>query len=100
MTASAVTPKSASENQYRILRANFEAAYQEMKAASSDYNAVLIATPLGITAEERRARKDRAAQVYEEAHDRFMTAVRTLHEFLVDQIVASHSAFPPALIQR
>jgi|SRR5271169_4729531 len=90
-TAIGVDSRSASEDLYRALRADFDAAYKEMTESSREFNAVLMDVTAGLSPEERRERNASAAQAYEDSHERFMHAVRKLNEFMVDRIIASRS---------
>jgi hypothetical protein len=92
MSATAVNPRSTNGNPYHSLRAEFEAAYKEMRDLSRDFNAVLMNVPDGLSPEEQRARNDRAAQAYEDARVRFMAAVENLNQFRIGQMVSSRSA--------
>jgi len=91
MTASAVDSRSASENLYRSLRADFEAAYKNMTDASKEFTAVLMNVRAELSPEERRARTDSAAQAYQDAHEQFTAAVRKLNAFMIGHIVSSRS---------
>jgi|HubBroStandDraft_1064217.scaffolds.fasta_scaffold268963_1 hypothetical protein len=92
MTPGAVDSNSASENRYRSLRADFEASYKNMTDSSREFSAVLMDVTAELSREERRARTDSAAQVYQDAHDRFMTAVSKLTEFMIGHIISSRSS--------
>jgi hypothetical protein len=92
MTASTLESRSASENLYRSFRADFDAAYKKMTDSSREFNAVLMDVTADLSPEERRARTDRAAQAYQDAHDQFMAAVAKLSEFMIAQMIASRSA--------
>src|SRR5580658_8416952 len=91
MAASALDSRSASENLYRSLRANFDFAYKNMTDASKEFNAVLMDVTAELSPEQRRARTDSAAQAYQDAHGRFMSAVAQLTEFMIGNIVSSRS---------
>jgi hypothetical protein len=91
-TAIGVDSRSASEDLYHALRADFEAAYKDMMESSREFNAVLMNGTDGLSPEERRARNGSAARAYEDAHERFMHAVRKLNEFMIDRIIASRSS--------
>jgi hypothetical protein len=91
MTATAADSRSASENIYRSLRADFDAAYKNMTDASREFTAVLMDVAAERSSEERRARTDSAAQAYEDCHDRFMAAVAKLNKFMIGQIISSRS---------
>ena len=99
MSASAIDFGSVNENRYQSLRGDFDAAYRNMRDSSREFNAVLMTVPAGLSPEERQARKDAAAQVYEEAHERFMVAVAALNQFMVAQIVASRGRMQPPASQ-
>lgn len=96
MAATAAGSRSASENLYRSLRSDFDAAYQNMMNSSREFNAVLTNVSAGLSPQQRRARTASAAQAYEEAHERFMTAVRNLNEFMIRRIISSRSAIQVA----
>jgi hypothetical protein len=100
MAALAVDSRSANENCYRTLRAEFDCAYKEMTDSSREFSAILMNTPAGLSAEERRERKDQAAQVYDDAQARFRVAVRKLNEFMIGRIVSSRSAIQLAPTRR
>jgi len=101
MTAAfAVDSRAANENRYHCLRADFEAAYRNMTASSRAFNAVLMDVTAGLSEDERRARNEVAAQSYHDAHQGFLMAVRMLHDFMIAQIVSSHSVHPPAVTTR
>jgi hypothetical protein len=100
MTASALDSRSASENLYRSFRADFDVAYKKMTDSSREFNAVLMDVRADLPPEERRARTDRAAQAYQDAHDQFMAAVAKLSEFMIAQIVSSRSAIHLVAPQR
>lgn len=100
MAPGAVDFRSASQNRYGCLRADFDAAYKKMMDSSREFNAVLVTVPAGLSPDERQARKGHAAQVYEDAHEQFMAAVAKLHEFMVRQIILSRAALQPAAPHR
>jgi len=100
MAALAVDSRSANENCYRSLHAEFDCAYREMMDSSREFTAVLMNVPPGLAPEDRRARKDRAAQAYDDAQARFRLAVRTLNDFMIGQIVSSRSAIQLAETRR
>ena len=62
MAALAIGSRSANENCYRSLRAEFDCAYKEMMDSSREFTAVLMNARAELSPEERRARKDKAAQ--------------------------------------
>ncbi len=95
MAAIALDSRSAGENSYGSLRADFDSAYKRMMESSREFNAVLMTVPLGLSPAEHRARKDSAAQEYEVAHERFMVAVAKLNEFMIRQIISSRAALQP-----
>lgn len=96
MAASELSPRSAVESHYHSLRADFDAAYRKMTDLSREFNAVLMTPPSELSPQERQARKGRAAQAYEAAHEEFLAAVARLHRFMIDRIIASHDALQPA----
>ena len=96
MAASELSPKSAVESHYHSLRADFDTAYRKMMDLSREFNAVLTTVPAGLSLDERQARKSRAAQAYETAHEEFLAAVARLHKFMIDRIIASRDALQPA----
>ena len=100
MAALAIGSRSANENCYRSLRAEFDCAYKEMMDSSREFTAVLMNARAELSPEERRARKDKAVQAYEDAHERFMVAVRKLNEFMIGQMISSRSAIQPAATHR
>jgi len=67
-----------------------------MMDLSREFNAVLTTVPVGLSLEERHARKSRASQAYEAAHEEFLAAVARLHRFMIDRIIASRDALQPA----
>jgi len=67
--------------------------------SSRDFNAILMAVPKGLSPEECQARKDAAALVYEDAHERFMEAVARLNKFMLAQIIASRRKLQPPASQ-
>lgn len=84
-----VCPVSADETLYRHLLAEFETAHQAMKDSSREYTAVLMTTPSeGLTAEERRAGLDSAAETYRAAQEHFVAAARNLQEFTIASIAS------------
>jgi predicted metal-dependent hydrolase len=91
MIASAVGPRSASENLYRSLHADFDAAYKNMTDSSREFSAVLMDVTAELSPEERRSRTDSAAQAYQDAHERFKAAVSKLTEYAIGQIISSRS---------
>jgi hypothetical protein len=91
-TAIAVDSRSAGETRYRSLRGDFDSAYKSMMDSSREFNVVLMDVSAGLSQEERRARKDRASQAYENAHERFMVAVANLNEFMIGRIISSRSS--------
>jgi hypothetical protein len=91
MTAIAVDSRAASENRYRCLRGDFDSAYKGMMESSREFNVLLMNVTAGLSREERQARKDSAAQAYEDAQERFRVAVASLNEFMIGQIVSSRS---------
>jgi hypothetical protein len=91
MAASAADSRSANENLYRSLRADFDAAYRNMTDTSREFSAVLMDVTAELSPEDRRARTDNAAQAYEDAHERFMAAVARLSKFMIGQMVSSRS---------
>jgi hypothetical protein len=91
MTAIAMDSRSASENRYRSLRSDFDAAYKNMMDSSREFNVVLMNGTAGLSGDERQARKDSAAHAYEDAQERFRLAVASLNEFMIRQIVSSRS---------
>jgi hypothetical protein len=91
MAASASNSNPASENVYRSLRADFDAAYKNMTDSSREFSAALMDVTAELSPEERRARTDSAAQAYEDAHERFLAAVRKLSEFMIGQMISSRS---------
>jgi hypothetical protein len=91
MAATAVHSRPEKEQRYGSLRADFDAAYKKMMASSREFNAVLVNVPAGLSPEEQQARKNSAAQAYEDAHARFMSAVAKLNEFMIGQIISSRS---------
>lgn len=95
MSASPAFTTSDNGSTYHALRADFEAAYRKMTDLSREFNAVLMTVPGGLSPEERQARKERAAQAYEAAHERFLSAVGTLHEYMLSQIIASRCGLQP-----
>jgi hypothetical protein len=102
MAARALDSRSAGENSYGSLRADFDAAYKRMTDSSREFNAVLMTVPAGLSPEENRARKDGAAQAYEVAHERFLAAVAKLNEFMIGQIISSRAGIQvaPTVIDR
>ncbi len=99
MAALAMDSGSGSENCYHSLRSEFDSAYKEMMDSSREFTAILMNVPAGLSPEERRARNDRAAQAYEDARLRFVTAVASLNEFRISQIVSSRSALQLAAMR-
>ncbi len=95
MALSVVDSRSASQNRYGLLRADFDAAYKSMTDSYKQFNAVLVSVPPGLSPEAKQARKDSAAQAYEDAHERFMAAVAKLNEFMIGQIISSRAALQP-----
>jgi len=100
MAALAVDSRTASENCYRSLLAEFGAAYKGMTDSSREFNTVLMNVPDGLSPEERRARNDGAAEFYEDARVRFMAAVANLNEFRIGQMISSRSAIQLAATHR
>jgi hypothetical protein len=92
MAALAMDSRSASEDSYRSLLAEFDSAYKEMMDSSREFNSVLMNVPDGLSPEEQRARNNRAAQAYEDARVRFMAAVASLNQFRIGQMISSRSA--------
>ena len=95
MAVSVVDSRSASQNTYGSLRADFDAAYKKMMDSSREFNAILMTVPAGLSPEAHQARKNSAAQTYEDAHERFMAAVAKLHEFMIGRIISSRAALQP-----
>lgn len=95
MSASPVVSSSNGQNRYHSLRADFDAAYKKMMDLSREFNAILMTVPVGLSVEARQARKENAARAYEEAHERFLATVGTLHEYMLGQIVASRCSLQP-----
>jgi hypothetical protein len=92
MTASTANSSPASESRYGSLRADFDAAYKKMTDASREFNAVLMTVPVGLSPEAQQARKQAAGCAYQEAHERFMTAVAKLNEYMISRIISSRAA--------
>lgn len=95
MAVSAVDSRSAAHSRYSYLRADFDAAYKKMMDSSREFNAILMSVPAGLSPEAQQARKNAAAQAYEDAHERFMAAVAKLNEFMIGQIISSRAALQP-----
>jgi hypothetical protein len=100
MTATTLESGSASEVLYRALRADFDTAYKDMTDSSRAFNTLLMNVTAGLSPEERRVRNIIAAQTYEDAHERFMDAVRKLHEFMIGRIISSRSTIHLVAPQR
>jgi hypothetical protein len=92
MAASAADSRPAKEICYVSLRADFDAAYKRMMDSSREFNAILMTVPAGLSLEAQQARKDSAAQAYEDAHERFIAAVGKLNKFMIGQIISSRAA--------
>jgi hypothetical protein len=95
MAVSAVDSRSTNQSRYGCLRAEFDAAYKRMMDSSREFNAILMTVPAGLSPEAQQARKDSAAQQYEDAHERFMAAVAKLNQFMISQIISSRAALQP-----
>jgi hypothetical protein len=88
--------RSASESQYRILLAHFDAAYRNLKEASETFNNTLAEFSAGQYQYEGRSRIDYASRAHEDAREEFMLAVTELNQFLINQIVSSRSTIRAA----
>ena len=86
------------EGLYRVLRAEFDAAYEGMKNSSREFSGILMMLPGVLCPEERKTRKDAAAQAYEDAHQHFLASVRDLNDFLLGHMISS-GATPQAATQ-
>jgi hypothetical protein len=96
MTAFGAECRSANENQYQTLLADFDAAYRHLKELSEDFNNAVAGVSAGQCQHEGRSRIDYAGRAYEDAREEFMFAVRKLNAFLIGQIVSSRSSIQVA----
>jgi|SRR5579863_6667934 len=94
MTTLAADSRLASGSLYRILIANFDAAYRNLKNSLEAFNNALEEVPTGLTHYKERSPIDRACRAYEDARQEFLIAVGSLNEFLIDEIIASRSDIP------
>jgi hypothetical protein len=74
---------SQSEQYYRSLLADFQAAYCKMRTASEAFSAAIAAAPGPEPPEERKSRIKSALADFESARDEFQQAAGALNHFLV-----------------